>query len=48
MSLSRDGLRDMLLLETLRLERPEFDGPLRSAERDISLHKQQIAHAKVV
>ncbi|XP_029192398.2 LOW QUALITY PROTEIN: dynein heavy chain domain-containing protein 1-like [Acropora millepora] len=46
LSLSRDGLRDMLLLETLRLERPEFDSPLRSAERDISLHNQQIAQAK--
>ena len=48
LSLSRDGLRDMLLVETLRLERPEFDSPLRSAERDISLHNQQIAQAKVV
>ena len=47
MGLSRQGLCDMLLLETLKLERPEFDGPLRSLERDVSIHKQQIANAKV-
>lgn len=46
MGLSRQGLCDMLLLETLKLERPEFDGPLRSLERDVSIHKQQIANAK--
>lgn len=44
---SREGICDMLLADTLRLERPEFDGQLRSVERDISLHKQQIVHAKV-
>ena len=47
MGLSRQGLCNMLLLETLSLERPEFDGPLRSVERDVSIHKQQIANAKV-
>ena len=38
----------MLLADTLRLERPEFDGQLRSIERDVGLHKQQIDHAKVL
>ena len=48
MSPSRDGICDLLLEDTLRLERPEFDGQLRSVERDVSLHKQQITHAKVL
>ena len=48
MSASRHGICDLLLEDTLRLERPEFDGQLRSVERDVSLHKQQITHAKVL
>ena len=48
MDVSREGICDMLLADTLRLERPEFDGQLRSIERDVGLHKQQIDHAKVL
>ena len=48
MSVSREGICDMLLADTLRLEKPEFDGQLRSVERDVSLHKQQITHAEVM
>ena len=48
MVVSREGICDMLLVDTLRLERPEFDGQLRSIERDVGLHKQQIDHAKVL
>ena len=48
MDVSREGISDMLLADTLRLERPEFDGQLRSVERDVSLHKQQISHTKVL
>ena len=48
MDVSREGICDMLLADTLRLERPEFDGQLRSIERDVGLHKQQIYHAKVL
>ncbi|XP_073235787.1 dynein heavy chain domain-containing protein 1-like [Porites lutea] len=46
MAVSREGICDMLLADTLRLERPEFEGQLRSVERDVGLHKQQIFHAK--
>ena len=48
MEVSREGICDMLLADTLRLERPEFDGQLRSIERDVGLHRQQIDHAKVL
>ena len=48
MHVSREGICDMLLADTLRLERPEFDGQLRSIERDVGLHRQQISHAKVL
>lgn len=47
MQVSREGISDLLLADTLRLERPEFDGQLRSIERDVGLHQQQISHAKV-
>ena len=47
MAVSREGICDMLLVDTLHLERPEFEGQLRSVERDVGLHKQQIFHAKV-
>ncbi|XP_048580282.1 dynein heavy chain domain-containing protein 1 isoform X3 [Nematostella vectensis] len=46
MSLSQEGLVQRLLTETLRIERPEFDGQQRSLDRDCSLHEQQIASAK--
>lgn len=47
MSVSREGICDALLADTLQLERPEFDGQMRSIDRDIGLHKQQINNAKV-
>ena len=47
MSVSREGICDALLADTLRLERPEFDGQLRSVDRDVGLHRQQINNAKV-
>lgn len=47
MAVSREGICNMLLADTLRLERPEFEGQLRSVESDVGLHKQQIFHAKV-
>ena len=47
-TISREGVCDMLWVDTLRLEHPEFEGQQRSIVRDISLHKQQIDHAKVL
>ena len=47
MSVSYEGVRNLLLIDTLALERPEYDGQERSLERDVSLHKQHVVHAKV-
>ena len=48
MAVSYEGVRDLLLIDTLALERPEYDGQERSLEGDVSLHKQQVTQAKVV
>lgn len=48
MTLSQEGLTNRLLLETLTLERPEYDGQRRSLERDLSLHQHQILSAQVI
>lgn len=47
MTLSQEGLTNRLLLETLTLERPEYEGQKRSLERDLTLHQQQILTAQV-
>lgn len=47
MSVSHEGVRDLLFIDTLNLERPEFDGQQRSLERDLTLHRQQVVQAKV-
>ena len=47
MSVSLEGVRDLLLIDTLSLERPEVDGQQRSLDRDMTLHRQQVAQAEV-
>jgi len=48
MTLGQEGLASRLLLETLTLERPEYEGQKKSLERDLSLHQHQILAAQVL
>jgi hypothetical protein len=47
MSLSDEAIINHLLIETMKVERKEFEGQKRSNENDIIMHRQRLAKEHV-
>lgn len=47
MAMSDEAIINRLLLETMKVERKEFEGQKRSNENDIILHRQRLARENV-